>query len=105
MANNTIRKEDVEVALQSVIDPHIGIDIVTLGFIYNIDITEETKVDILMTLTTPACPMGGSIESMMKDAVYAIGATEVIVEKTFDPPWEPPQALRDMMRPPEETQQ
>ena len=58
-SNNEIKLEDrVRMNLRRVIDPEIGINIVDLGLIYNIDVNEENDVQVLMTLTAPNCPFG-----------------------------------------------
>lgn len=73
--------------LRNVIDPELGIDIVSLGLIYGITI-ENDKVDILMTLTVPGCPMHGTITQAVERAVrFLFWAREVKTHLTFDPPW------------------
>ena len=81
-------KEIIESQLQTVYDPEFPvIDIFTLGLIYNIDIDpDEELVHILMTFTTPACPMGEMIEQMTKNAILEVyPARETTIEITFDP--------------------
>lgn len=90
-------KDQIIEQLKTVIDPHIGLDVWTLGFIYEINIKDDTHVHILMTLTTPACPLDGEITEMIVDAVKILGVEEVIVEKTFDPPWQLPESVREKM--------
>lgn len=78
----------IEQQLQTVYDPEFPvIDIFTLGLIYHIDIDEtKERIDILMTFTTPACPMGEMIEQMVKNAIHEIYPTrDVALEITFDP--------------------
>lgn len=76
--------------LKSVIDPELGINIVDLGLIYGIDIYEDQKVKISMTLTTPGCPMHNTIETGVKYALrQETGRDDHIVEFVFDPPWTP----------------
>ncbi|MBP9760875.1 MAG: DUF59 domain-containing protein [Candidatus Magasanikbacteria bacterium] len=89
-------KEKIIEQLQTVIDPHIGIDIWTLGFIYNIDVKEDTAVHILMTLTTPMCPLESTLKQDISDALAEIGITTLTMQTTFDPPWQPPQKVREM---------
>jgi metal-sulfur cluster biosynthetic enzyme len=79
---------DIEKQLQTVYDPEFPvIDIFTLGLIYDISIDDKNQViHILMTFTTPACPMGDMIEQMVKNAIQEIyPAWEVTIEITFDP--------------------
>lgn len=72
-------------ALRTVLDPEVGIDIVSLGLIRSI--TEDAdKVHVLMTLSTQGCPAGPAIVDDVVEALRAIGH-EADVEVTFDPPW------------------
>ena len=76
--------------LRRVIDPEIGINIVDLGLIYQIDVNEENDVQLLMTLTAPNCPYGDMI---LMESEFAIRSTEGVnliqINITFDPPWNP----------------
>ena len=76
--------------LRRVIDPEIGINIVDLGLIYQIDVNEENDVQLLMTLTAPNCPYGDMI---LMESEFAIRSTEGVnliqINLTFDPPWKP----------------
>ena len=88
-------KEDVMNVLKDVVDPEIGIDIVTLELIYNIKVSEDGKVDIKMTFTTPMCPYGPMLVEEIKAKVGEInGVKEVNVDVVFDPPWQPSEQLR-----------
>ncbi|MCX7653451.1 MAG: metal-sulfur cluster assembly factor [Fervidobacterium sp.] len=76
--------------LKEVIDWEIGLDVVTLGLVYNIEVDEQNNVKVLMTMTTPMCPLAGSIMSDAEMKVRTIeGIGNVEVELTFDPPWTP----------------
>jgi metal-sulfur cluster biosynthetic enzyme len=76
--------------LKSVIDPELGINIVDLGLIYGIDIYEDGRVKISMTLTTPGCPMHNTIETGVKYALeQETGRNDHIVEFVWDPAWTP----------------
>lgn len=82
-------KKQVEKILRGVNDPELGINIVDLGLIYDIKIT-GSRIHILMTLTTPGCPLGGWFVQEVQKALAAglkIGEDLVMVEITFDPPW------------------
>lgn len=92
-----VTKEQVIKQLETVIDPHIGLDVWTLGFIYNIDIKDENNVHILMTLTTPMCPLDGELSQEIREAIHQLGVMNVTVEKTFDPPWQPPEKVKQML--------
>lgn len=79
---------DIEKQLQTVYDPEFPvIDIFTLGLIYDISIDNKNQtIHILMTFTTPACPMGEMLEQMTKNAIHEVyPGREVMVEITFDP--------------------
>lgn len=88
-----ISKKEILERLKNVIDPELGEDIVSLGFIYEIDISEQDglyNVRILMTLTTPGCPLIDTIEKDAKRELSKIKGVEgerVKVDLTFDPPW------------------
>lgn len=84
-----VNKEDIINNLKNVYDPEVSTNIYDLGLIYDIQITEEGKVDVLMTLTSPFCPAGDYIVSDVTSAVYALGATDVEVRITFQPEWGP----------------
>ena len=77
-------------ALHTVYDPEIPVDIYELGLIYSIDITPEGKVAITMTLTTPACPVAGSMPGQVEKVVRMIdGVTDVTVDLVWEPTWGP----------------
>jgi metal-sulfur cluster biosynthetic enzyme len=74
--------------LNEIIDPEVGIGIVDLGLIYKIDISEDGVAEILMTLTSPACPVGPAILQQVHDRMIILdGIISCHVELTFDPPW------------------
>jgi len=84
-----VEKKDIEKALQSVLDPEIGLSVVELGFIYGIEV-QGSKAVIEMTLTNPMCPMQGTIAERVKEAVEKIeGISEAEVKLVFEPPWTP----------------
>ncbi len=75
--------------LKTVIDPEIGINIVDLGLIYNLEFSEN-KVTITMTLTTPGCPMHNSITNWVREALTQIDeSVEANVNLVWSPPWSP----------------
>ncbi len=93
MADKDI-KEKIIGQLKQVYDPEFPIvDIWTLGMIYDIDVNIEKKVIyILMTLTSPMCPMGDMIVDMVKNSILELDEfkdRQVDVELTFDPTWNP----------------
>lgn len=76
-------------ALKTVYDPEIPADIFELGLIYNIDISDTREVSILMTLTTPGCPVAGEMPLWVENAVSAVqGIMGCKVKLTFAPPWD-----------------
>ena len=78
-------------ALSSVYDPEIPIDIYQLGLIYEVALNEANDARICMTLTTPGCPVAGSMPAMVEYAVASMvdGIGDVEVELVWDPPWNP----------------
>ena len=75
-------------ALHSVYDPEIPVDVYELGLIYDITVSEDGDVHILMTMTTPNCPMIESIPEEIKEKVSALtGVKDVDIEITFEPAW------------------
>ncbi|MDA8331818.1 MAG: metal-sulfur cluster assembly factor [Candidatus Dormibacteraeota bacterium] len=85
-----LRAEDVEDALREVIDPELGLDIVSLGLIYGVDVKEDGDTNVRMTLTSPYCPLGPMIESQVHSATQFLpGIKDVTVELVWDPPWDP----------------
>jgi len=98
----TPNEEQVFETLKVVTDPEIGIDIVNLGLVYGVDISDEGFVKIRMTLTAMGCPATGLIEFQAKEAVKTLdGVSDAEVEFTFDPPWTPDMMTeegRDMLQ-------
>lgn len=75
-------------ALKSCYDPEIPVNIYELGLIYSINIDDNGKVEIDMTLTSPACPVAGSLPPEVEGRVKAIpGVTDCVVRVVWDPPW------------------
>jgi metal-sulfur cluster biosynthetic enzyme len=87
--NNPIKCVQALEALNDVIDPEIGLNVVDLGLIYQIDFDEENlKINTVFTLTTQFCPMGESITDAIKRALEnAFPLMEVDLDLTFDPAW------------------
>lgn len=79
--------------LRSIYDPEIPVDIYELGLVYDVQVSEDGDVHILMTLTSPNCPVAESLPVEVEEKVKCIDeAKDVEVEITFDPPW-----TKDMM--------
>jgi FeS assembly SUF system protein len=77
-------------ALRNVFDPEIPVNIYDLGLIYYLGVDDQTNnVQILMTLTTPNCPIAEDMPGIVRDEVKKVeGIGEVKVDLTFDPPWD-----------------
>jgi FeS assembly SUF system protein len=81
---------DIVAALKTVYDPEIPADIYELGLIYKVDIADDRKVVVDMTLTTPNCPSAAELPAMVENAVASVpGVGEVKVNVIWDPPWDP----------------
>ena len=75
-------------ALKTVFDPEIPVDIYELGLIYDVFVNEDSEVRILMTLTTPNCPVAETLPKEVEEKVKSLDAVkDAEVEITFDPPW------------------
>lgn len=85
--------------LKTIEDPELGVDIWTLGLLYNIDFKqEEKKVHVLMTFTSIMCPVGPMIVQSVEQKIKQLQNIEkVTVEVTFNPSWEPTDELREML--------
>ena len=82
-------REDVMEALENVIDPELGLDFVSLGLVYDVEI-EDRDVHITFTLTTPACPIGPQVTEQIQEFVSQLdGVSEVKSHMVFTPPWTP----------------
>lgn len=75
--------------LKDVYDPEIPVNIYDLGLVYNVDVDETNKANIIMTLTSPGCPVADMLVEDVRQAALAVNdVQEVDVELTFDPPWD-----------------
>ena len=85
--------EEVIKVLKTIYDPEIPVDIYELGLIYDVQISDEGEAKVLMTLTTPNCPVAESLPMEVEEKVgEREGITKSKVEITFEPEWE-----KDMM--------
>ncbi len=74
--------------IKTVYDPEIPVDVYELGLIYDVFVNEDYSVKVLMTLTTPNCPVAETLPQEVEDKVRSISiVTSAEVEITFDPPW------------------
>jgi len=87
MRSKKIEKKIIE-KLKTVFDPEIPVNIYDIGLIYEVNVTEEGTVHILMTLTSPNCPVAESLPLEAKQRAEEVeGVEEVEIELTFEPPW------------------
>jgi FeS assembly SUF system protein len=83
-------ENDVVEALRTVYDPEIPVNIYELGLIYDVNVSQNGFVDVNMTLTSPACPVAGSLPGEVEQRVLGVdGVTGAKVEVVWDPPWNP----------------
>jgi len=81
-------KEEVIKEIKKIYDPEIPVNIYELGLIYKIEIIDNKKVNIDMTLTTPNCPVADSLPKMVKNNILTIdGVSDVNLNLVWDPPW------------------
>ncbi len=82
--------DQIVTALKTVYDPEIPVDIYELGLIYKVDVSDDMDIHVDMTLTAPGCPVAGEMPGWVENAVRTVpGVREVVVELTFEPPWDP----------------
>ena len=88
LRNKEELKQAIVEALKTVYDPEIPVDIYELGLIYEINVDDARNVEIIMTLTSPSCPVAGSLPQEVEDKAAGVqGVTEACVELVFEPPW------------------
>ena len=82
-------KEEVVEALRQVEDPELGMDIVDLGLLYDVEV-ENSSVKVIHTLTSMGCPVGPMIQQNVDEVVRALPGVEAVdIELVWDPPWSP----------------
>ena len=92
MTGDALRQQIIQV-LRGIYDPEIPVNIYELGLIYKVTVDDAGVVFIRMTLTSPNCPVAGSLPPEVESKVKAVaGVTEVRIDLVFDPPW-----TKDMM--------
>src|SRR5438105_2184830 len=89
-----LNEDNVRTSLKQVDDPELGINIIDLGLVYEVHIRDDKDVQVVMTLTTPFCPIGPSVKQQITQILKQEieGVDKVDVQFTFNPPWD-----KDMM--------
>ncbi len=87
----SLAETQIMAALASVIDPELGVNIVDLGLVYSVEMTPEGDVRVVMTMTTPACPLHAYVTREAKEAIDGLveGVRSVKIEIVWEPPWRP----------------
>lgn len=92
-------EESARLALRSVIDPELGLDVVALGLVYGIDVSADGELDVKLTMTTPACPLGQQIAEDAERSLRALsGVRSARVELVWEPAWTPERMSSDARR-------
>lgn len=87
--NQELKQKVIEV-LKTCYDPEIPVNIYELGLIYDVEIDDSNNAHVKMTLTSPACPVAGSLPGEVEDRIRALPETnEVTVELVWEPAWNP----------------
>ncbi|MFQ5511591.1 MAG: SUF system Fe-S cluster assembly protein [Candidatus Krumholzibacteriia bacterium] len=87
--SGTIRNRVIEI-LHTVYDPEIPVDIYELGLVYSVDVNDKGETKVVMTLTSPACPVAGSLPGEIENKIRTVdGVTDVHIDLVWDPPWTP----------------
>jgi FeS assembly SUF system protein len=82
--------DDLIAAFKTVYDPEIPVDIYELGLIYKVELDDDRKAKIEMTLTAPGCPVAGEMPGWVENAARTVeGISDVEVAMVFEPPWGP----------------
>ncbi len=91
-----LQPELIREMLKDVIDPELGVNIVDLGLVYDLNISEENDVEIVMTLTSMGCPLGPIITQEAQQALSGLmGVGDVSVRIVWSPPWSPERMSED----------
>ena len=91
----TLTQDTVYEALEEVIDPELGLDFVSLGLVYDVEI-QGSDVYVTFTLTYPGCPIGPQVAEQVKEFVGELEGAEAVYPKmVFDPPWSPDMMSED----------
>jgi FeS assembly SUF system protein len=86
--NETEVKEGIIEVLKTIFDPEIPVNIYDLGLIYEVNVFADGNAEIVMTLTSPNCPVAGTLPGEVEEKAKAVaGVKDVTLELVFDPPW------------------
>ncbi len=89
-------KEDIVKVLRTIYDPEIPVDIYELGLVYEVTVDDAGQAHVLMTLTSPMCPVAESLPPEVEHKVSNVeGVSSATVEVTWDPPWDPDMMSED----------
>ena len=89
MVDKGFLEQEIIQVLKKVYDPEIPVDIWELGLIYDLKVNDDGNVYIKMTLTSPACPVAGSLPPELKEKVSKVkNVKDVVVDLVWDPPWD-----------------
>ena len=81
-------RQDIKAAIKTVYDPEIPVDIWELGLIYDVTVEDSGLAKVTMTLTSPMCPVAGSMPLEVQEKVAGVeGVTDVDLSLVYDPPW------------------
>jgi FeS assembly SUF system protein len=84
---STIKEAVIEM-IKTIFDPEIHVNIYDLGLIYEVNVLPENVVEVVMTLTSPSCPVAGTLPGEVEQKVKAVdGVSDAVVELVFDPAW------------------
>jgi FeS assembly SUF system protein len=86
-------KTEIIKTLKTIYDPEIPVDVYELGLIYEVNIDDNCHVEVVMTLTSPSCPVAGTMPQEVEQKIKGVaGVSDVTLELVFEPPW-----TQDMM--------
>ncbi|MGP2491326.1 metal-sulfur cluster assembly factor [Mesorhizobium sp. PUT5] len=86
----TLSDDEVREALRLVIDPELGYNIIDLGLVYEVSVSDGGVVQIMMTTTTRGCPATNYLKEGARDAAWSVPGVEFVnVSLTYEPPWTP----------------
>jgi len=86
--DTTVLKENILEQIKTVFDPEIPVNIYELGLIYALEVDDKGKVDVTMTLTSPACPVAEALPMEVQEKIATVeGVTDVELQLVWDPAW------------------